>query len=100
MLAAGAGLGLLKQREQAKQAQQQNILNAYTQLYSPWTGLKAGPQQFAPSLLGSVGEGAVQGYGFGQDMEDRDSQRDLVGAQTNYYNRLNRRGSFGPPQVV
>lgn len=85
---AGLGLGLLKQKEEAEKARNDRILAGQTQALSPWTGLQAQKINYAPSLLAAAGEGALQGYQFGESLEDADLQKKLRDDKLNYYSRL------------
>lgn len=64
-MAAGAGLGLLKNREQQKQINAQNEAEVAKTRFSPWTGMQ-GQIQAKPSMFGDVASGALSGAMFGQ----------------------------------
>lgn len=81
-LLAGAGLGLIKSREQAAQARKQAILDANTALYSPWTGLKpSGQVHSAPSAFSGIAEGALGGFTMGQNIENQEAGQQLRDAE-------------------
>ena len=59
-LAAGAGLGLLKNIEGENQASAERNRQAAIARYSPWTGMQAHTVQ-DPSLIGNLATGAAIG---------------------------------------
>lgn len=68
-LAVGAGLGLLKQREEAKAIKKQNEAAAAQTEFSPLTGMGPGQIQRAPSPWEGMMQGAMAGaqfYGAGK----------------------------------
>jgi hypothetical protein len=73
MIAAGAGLGLLRNNQQEKQHAADRMVAGTTTRFSPWTGMKGsvGP---APDLLGNVMQGASAGAMLGQSMDSGTSE--------------------------
>lgn len=69
MLLAGAGLGALQYDEQRRQADAQRQLAAATAAYSPWTNLTPDMNIKNPSVLGTVGQGAMMGGIMGASMD-------------------------------
>jgi hypothetical protein len=75
----GAGLGALQYQEQSKQAEAQRRLAATTAAYSPWTHLTPDLNIKDPSMLGTVGQGALTGAMMGAAV----GEQNLSSAQTN-----------------
>lgn len=68
----GAGAGLLKSKlVDAPREERERELAAKTQLYSPWTGLKANPIQEADPL-GSAMQGGIAGAQFGAGLQQQE----------------------------
>lgn len=80
-LVAGAALGYMKQREARKDEEADRILAGQTQALSPWTGLRAGPVKRAPSMVGSVFEGGLQGMSMGQNLQNAQYNEGLKAAE-------------------
>jgi hypothetical protein len=93
--AAGAGLGALKGKGERAQAAKQNLLNATTALYSPWTGLTPGENKYAPSAFASAVDGGMQGLSMNQNFESAAADGELKEA---YKNNLNRQNPQQQPQ--
>lgn len=75
---AGVGLGksLLIDKPAA---QRHNWLQAQTQRYSPWTGLRAEGLKYADPF-GAAMQGGVSGYAQGQNMQANEMNQKLAGA--------------------
>lgn len=63
---AGAGLGALQYGDKKRQQEHNRMVAAETARYSPWTGMRPQPVGDDPSLLGTLGQGALSGASFGQ----------------------------------
>jgi len=79
-----AGLGAAQYASQKDQEKRERKLASQTQALSPWTGMQAGPIQQA-DLVGTVGQGAAQGWAMNQNMERADQANELNKAQIGYY---------------
>jgi len=74
LAAIGAGLGLLRSRQQGKAAERQRQLAANTALFRPFTGLT--PQVPGEvDTLGNVLQGALAGGQFGGALEAQEAQK-------------------------
>lgn len=62
----GAGLGAIQYGDKKRQHEHDKNVAAETARYSPWTGMKPQAVEGPPSLMGTVGQGALSGFGFGQ----------------------------------
>ena len=65
---AGAGLGYLQRDEEKRKAEAQRKLAQVTATYSPWTGLTPDTKFDDPSIMGTVGQGALMGALVGKSM--------------------------------
>lgn len=82
LMAVGAGIGLLQQQEQKKQAAAQRTLAAETARNSPWTGLTPDMNIQEPSTMGTIGQGAFSGYALGQSAQAAGEQAKMNAAMT------------------
>lgn len=70
---AGAGLGAMQYGDKKRQQEHDKQVASETARYSPWTGMKPQAVEAAPSLLGTVGQGALGGFSFGQQFGGGDA---------------------------
>lgn len=72
---AMAALGAAQYYDQSKKADNQRKLQAETARYSPWTNMQANTNILEPSLIGTVGSGAVSGMQMNQSMNADEAQK-------------------------
>lgn len=90
-----AGMSAAQYKAQQDREDRDRRLAAQTQAYSPWTGLQAGNIREA-DLVGTIGQGAVQGVAMEQQMDAAENQKKLQEAQMKYYNRATPTAAPGP----
>lgn len=76
---AGAGLGALQYGDKKRQNEHDRKVAAETARWSPWTNMKPQAVEAAPSLIGTLGQGAIGGANFGQQFAKKDN--DLAAQQ-------------------
>lgn len=87
--AAGAGIGLLKAREDQEQQRRANLAAAEQSRYAPFLamgGVNAGPGQLnfgAPTAFDRVLQGGVTGAAVGQAYNDYSSSGNVTGTPEN-----------------
>ncbi len=68
LIAAGAGMGAMKNNQEKHAFEEQQKVQAATTRYSPWTNMTAAAPVMNKGAIANIGAGAMSGYLAGQGM--------------------------------